>query len=205
MYRAPAAERNKEPIRDVLAKYLLLGNGADGAQVKLLEVASGCGTHAAFLATHLPHVDLQPTECEAEKLTNILGLVLGLENVRKPLVLDVTAPADPALFAPASYDAVFNANMVHISPWDTAVGLFLNAGTLLRPKGLLFTYGPYAEGGVLEPESNRNFDLSLKSRDPGWGIRDVDDLKKEAEKNGIELEDVHEMPANNKLLVWRKK
>jgi len=103
------------------------------------------------------------------------------------------------------FDIVFCSNVIHITPWNCTLGLFEGSSALLKGgAGLLITYGPYACDGVLSPESNLDFDLSLRSRNPEWGIRDIRDLKKLAEKNKMTLESMHEMPANNKILVFRK-
>lgn len=103
-----------------------------------------------------------------------------------------------------SFDFILNINMVHISEFACTEGLFANAGKLLKPKGKLFTYGPYAENGVLVPESNVNFDMGLRAQNPAWGVRDIVDLEKVAQKNGIKLIEKYDMPANNKCLVWQK-
>jgi hypothetical protein len=95
--------------------------------------------------------------------------------------------------------------MIHISPFNCTEGLFKNASKLLKPQGLLFTYGPYSENYVLTPESNFSFDRSLKAQNPEWGIRDINDLKTLAEENSIELLKINNLPSNNKLIVWRKK
>ncbi len=94
--------------------------------------------------------------------------------------------------------------MIHISPFETTVGLFNAAGKLLKKSGLLITYGPYAECGVLEPESNINFDESLRAQNPQWGVRDIEDLIQIATENGLKLLKRYDMPANNKTLVWKK-
>lgn len=100
---------------------------------------------------------------------------------------------------------MLNINMIHISPYKCTEGLFENSSKLLKPQGLLFTYGPYSENYVLSPESNVSFDQSLRAKNPEWGVRDICDLKKLAEKNSMELMNIYNLPSNNKLLVWIKK
>ncbi len=199
-----AAERNKGPILEVLKGYL-----GDGTPRRLLEVASGDGTHTAHLGRALPNVTFQPTEYDKSMLSHIVSNARGMKNVLKPISLDVSKPdeavRDLGGEEGAKFDCVFCANLVHISPYSCTVGLFRLSGSVLPAGGRLFTYGPYAENGVLTPESNVNFDKMLKGRDPQWGIRDIKDLSAEAAKNGMELEKRHDMPANNKILVWRKK
>lgn len=200
---SPAAERNREPIREVLAKYLAHVTGSK----TVLEVSSGDGTHVSHFARTLPSsVAWHPTEYDEQLLGLISANAAGLENVSAPARLDVTE--ESAYPEDSSFDYIFNANMVHISEWRCTEGLFKLAGKVLRRghgTGLLFLYGPFAVDGVLEPESNVRFDSILRERNPGYGVRDVADLKVLAAKNGLELKDRYEMPANNKILVWVKK
>lgn len=99
---------------------------------------------------------------------------------------------------------MLNINMMHISPFQCSEGLFWNASRLLKQGGLLITYGPYAVDGKLTPESNVQFDASLKYRNPSWGIRDVRELEKLSNTNGITLKQMFDLPANNKCLIWEK-
>jgi hypothetical protein len=50
----------------------------------------------------------------------------------------------------------------------------------------------------------RSFDMSLRSRDPSWGVRDLEDVVKAAEDQGLHLVESSEMPANNLILLFRK-
>ena len=104
----------------------------------------------------------------------------------------------------APFDAMISLNMVHITPWEAALGLLAGAGRLLRPDGILFLYGPFMLGGTHTAASNAAFDADLKRRDPRWGVRDVDDLVGEAAPHGLELLELVEMPANNLSLVFVK-
>lgn len=133
------------------------------------------------------------------------------KNVLDPVFIDVSEPLDQweskfdgKPLSDCQFDYMLNINMMHITPFDCSEGLFKNASKLLKPQGLMFTYGPYAENGVLTPESNVSFDKSLRSQNPAWGIRDISDLKKIAEQNSIELSEINNLPSNNKLLVWKK-
>ena len=95
--------------------------------------------------------------------------------------------------------------MVHISPWKCTESLFANAGVILEPNGMLFMYGPFAQNGILEPKSNQEFDAALKLNNSEWGIRDLNDLEAEAARSNIALDEVVDLPANNKLVVWKLK
>ncbi|XP_053392298.1 methyltransferase-like 26 isoform X2 [Mercenaria mercenaria] len=203
MQQAAAADRNKEAILEVLRKYLSADfNGY------FLEIASGTGQHVTHFAEHFKQATFQPSDFDPLHLNSITAYISHhkLSNVKPPSKIDITVPVTswPGMINAATCDVIYNANMVHISPWETAVGLFDAAGALLKPDGLLITYGPYAEDGVLEPDSNVRFDQSLKARDPSWGIRDIKDLKVLADKNRIQLIEKIAMPANNKTLIWKK-
>ncbi|CAJ0572715.1 unnamed protein product, partial [Mesorhabditis spiculigera] len=204
MLRAAAAERNQGPIAEVLKQYLK-------GKLKLLEIASGTGQHLAHFAEVFPEVDFQPSECEPRSIHSIVAYVdhLKLANFRVPLFVDVSKkPGQWALpddYAPQKVDVLYSANMIHISSNAAVSGLFEAAGYLLKPDtGLLITYGPYAKDGKISPQSNIDFDASLKERNAEWGLRDVSYLKKVAADNGLQFEHMHDMPANNNILVFRK-
>ncbi|KAI3425255.1 hypothetical protein D9Q98_009023 [Chlorella vulgaris] len=198
---AAAAERNKEAILHVLQTHL--GTAPGGL---FLEVASGTGQHCAHFAAGLPHLIFQPTEhCPDDAtLSSIVAWTRELPNVRPPIALDASQPGSWGLEA-ASCRAVFVANMCHISPWEATTGLMAGAGHVLAPGGQLFTYGPFSVDGAPTTPSNVAFDASLRQRNPAWGYRDVADVAAEAAKAGLELVHRHDMPANNLLLVFRKK
>jgi hypothetical protein len=191
----PSAERNKQPIVEILARVL-------PERGLLLEIASGSGQHAVHFATALPGWTIQPSDCEPENLATLRRRVLVTEIPRllPPLELDVTR--EPPSVAP---DAMFCANMVHIAPWAATVGLFSVASRCLRASGPLVTYGPYSVHGRHTAESNARFDASLRERNPAWGVRDVDALADVARRHGFELAETHAMPANNLVLVWRQR
>jgi hypothetical protein len=119
-----------------------------------------------------------------------------LDNVRAPVAIDVRGGMW-GVEDDAPFDAMISLNMVHIAPWEAALGLLAGAGRLLRPDGVLFFYGPFMLGGTHRAASNAVFDADLKRRDPRWGVRDVDDLVGEAATHGLELHEVVEMPVNN--------
>jgi SAM-dependent methyltransferase len=192
---SPATARNREPIREVLAKYL-------PEQGLVLEIASGAGEHAVHMAAAFPRVQWQPTDTDPDALASIRAWSdeAALPNVLGPIPLDVTAQPWPI----ASADAIVCINMVHIAPWESAVALFAGAGKVLPPFGLLYLYGPYRFNGVTAP-SNEEFDRSLKARDPRWGVRDIRELTVAATAAGIGLEHVVAMPANNHSLIFRRR
>uniref|UniRef100_S4R931 Methyltransferase like 26 n=1 Tax=Petromyzon marinus TaxID=7757 RepID=S4R931_PETMA len=203
MLVAPAAERNKEPILEVLREWV----PADRAGFAL-EVASGSGQHVVHLARAFPHLTWQPSELEASSFQSISAYARAtqLQNVLPPIQVDVREPCEtwPGRWPSSSCDLILNVNMIHISEIRCTEGLFRNAGVLLKPSGLLVTYGPYAVNGIIFPQSNVDFDAVLRERNPEWGLRDVSMLQQLALTNGMRLQRMVEMPANNKCLVFQK-
>lgn len=190
----PAAERNKQPILEVL-KRVLPERGS------LLEIASGTGQHAAHFVDGLSGWTVQPSDCAPEHFETLRRRVALVANDRllAPIALDVTQ--EPPALSPS---AIYCANMIHIAPWSASVGLFTVGAKLLGPGGLLLTYGPYSLHGEHTAASNARFDESLKARNSEWGVRDVDDLLVISRDRGFELIESCVMPANNLLLVWRR-
>ena len=198
---SPAADRNKQAILEVL-KQVLPEKGS------VLEIASGTGQHILFFAAALPHLTWQPTDADAAALPSIAARLQeeNCNNVREPLqldVLDAQWPASGAAFT-RPFDAIYCANMLHIAPWATCAALMRGSSRHLVPGGVLITYGPYLEAGVVTAPGNLAFDESLRARDPAWGLRRLDDVTQEARLSGLNLCERHAMPANNLLLVWRK-
>lgn len=192
---APATERNRDAILTLLTRVLPPGG-------LVLEIASGSGEHAVYFARGLPGHVWQPSDLDPTARASIVAWSeeSGLPNVRPPLELDAAAPVWPAV-AP---EAIVCINMVHISPWASACGLFTGAGRVLPPGGVLFLYGPFRFDGAFTAPSNEAFDASLRARDPRWGVRDVRDLSSLARDNGLVLEEVVDMPANNHSLVFSR-
>lgn len=191
---APATLRNREPIAGALAPLLPRGG-------TVLEVASGSGEHCAFFAPRFPDVIWQPSDPDAAALTSIASWCDGLNNVRAPMRLDASANEWPL----GGADAIFCANMIHIAPWAAALGLFAGAGRVLPSGAPLILYGPFRCEGVETPPSNEAFDQSLRARDPAWGIRVLEEVDAVADANGLERDQVIEMPANNLMVVWRRR
>lgn len=188
--QALAAARNVGPIGDVLTDWLP-NSGL------VLEVASGTGEHALAFARRFPALDWQPSDPGAEALASIAAWQLeGPPNLLPPVHLDVCVPDWPIRRA----DAIICTNMVHISPWEASLGLLDGAARLLDGGGPLILYGPWLETEVPTAPSNLAFDQSLKSRDPRWGLRLVDDFAAEAKLRGLVLTGRRSMPSNNIML-----
>ena len=188
------AERNKTPIKSILNS-ILPETGS------VLEIASGNGTHVVFFAEHFPNLAWQPSDPDprARESANEKIRASGLQNVRKPLNLDVQAN----LWPETSFAALICINMVHISPWESTIALFKRAGSTLVRGSPLFLYGPYIQPEIPTAPTNLAFDESLKQRNPLWGLRNVHEMSLEAAKYGFLLENVIEMPTNNLSIVFR--
>jgi cyclopropane fatty-acyl-phospholipid synthase-like methyltransferase len=189
-----ACERNKDPILVVLRVRF-----ADRAQV--LEIGSGTGQHAVHFARALTHLTWHPTE----QLTYLADLtervkLEGPHNLRPPTVLDVRQSIWPV----RSVDAIFTANTLHIMSWAEVMALFHGIGTVLSPGGVLCIYGPFRYEGRYTSDSNREFDLMLQERDPDSGLRDMQAVTALAQQYGLRLDADHDLPANNRLVVFTK-
>ncbi|MGX5733995.1 DUF938 domain-containing protein [Bosea thiooxidans] len=191
---APSVQRNREAILAVLGGVLPPAG-------LVLEIASGSGEHAVHFARALTHLTFQPSDPSPDAVASIAAWTResGLPNILPPLVLDATAPHWPIEVA----DAILCINMIHIAPWAAAKGLFRQASHLLKPGRPLYLYGPYRRADrPLEP-SNATFDESLRSRNPAWGLRDLDAVAALAAASGFGPPEVIEMPANNLSVIFR--
>lgn len=192
---APAALRNREPIAAVLRDWL-------PKRGLVLEVASGTGEHAVAFARAFPALDWQPSDVDPSALNSIEAWIAdaGLPNLRDPVVLDVTDRPWPVEHA----DGLLSINMVHISPWDAALGLLDGAARILPVGAPLILYGPWIVDGKPTAPSNLAFDADLQARNPEWGLRRVDGFAAEAAERKFVLEAQQAMPANNRMLLFRR-
>jgi SAM-dependent methyltransferase len=179
---SPAAERNKAPVLGVLSQVL-------PGSARVLEIASGTGQHAAHFATSQPGWQWQPTDADEAALSGIAARCSGL------------AAAWPA--ALGRFDAIYCANMLHISPWPTCEALMQGASRhLVEGGGVLVVYGPFIVDGEPTTQSNLAFDASLRARDPAWGLRRLAEVEAQAHRAGLALQRRFDMPANNLMLVF---
>ena len=189
---SPPAERNKQPIADVLARVLPKAG-------LVLEVASGTGQHAEHFARAFPALTWQPSDPDVNALAALAERVrrAALPNLRAPIELDVHEP--PPL---GDIAAVLCCNMIHIAPWSACAGLLLAAERWLAPGAPLVLYGPFRQDGEHTSDSNAAFDAGLRRRNPEWGVRDLDVVVALARQHSLELAEVVAMPANNLTVVF---
>jgi len=195
-WSTPSAERNKDPILDVLARVL-------PRRGVMLEIASGRGQHVVHFAKTFSDLTWQPSDPDAE-LRESIALRIREEqrsNVNSPIDLDVTKLPWPLQTA----DAVVAINLIHVAPWSATLALFEGARALLSAEHVLFLYGPYRRFGLHTSESNAQFDLDLRAHNPEWGLRDLEAVSDIAAGAGFVLTETVEMPANNFSLIFKRR
>lgn len=192
---APATLRNRDAIVDVLRDHLPKSG-------KVLELASGSGEHIVYFAQAFAALTWQPSDINIAACHSINAWREEADqpNIAPAIVLDVCATIWPV----HAVDAILCINMVHISPWEASLATFAAAATRLPANGLLYFYGPYLRDDVMTSEGNLQFDLSLRSRDPSWGLRHVSAMDAVAMAQGFVRSDLVQMPANNISLIYRK-
>ena len=190
---AESCDQNKAPILQVLVRLF-----ADTRRV--LEIGSGTGQHAIHFAAALPHLVWQTSD-RLENHPGIQGWLqeAALPNTQDPIELDVRGS-----WPEQTYDGIFSANTLHIMSWPEVELCFEGVGSVLTESGCFVLYGPFNYNGKYTSESNRQFDAWLKQRDPLSGIRDFSDLNRLAESQGLLFDEDIQMPANNRILVWRR-
>ena len=189
-----SCDQNRDPIFKVIQPLLK-------DKKTVLEVGSGTGQHAVYFAKEMPHLIWQTSDQEVyhEGIKRWLDDA-KLDNTPPPISLNVSTDTWPT----QSFDAIFSANAVHIMAWDNVIDFFENAPKLLKKGGLFILYGPFNYNQQYTSESNARFDIWLKQRDPRSAIRDFEALDKLAQKAGMALQSDYALPANNRILIWKK-
>ena len=189
-----SCERNRAPILEVLRVEL-------AGKSRLLEIGSGTGQHAVYFAPEFPRLVWQTSDV-VEAHADIRAWLdeAALANVLPPLALDVCKSDWPA----GPYDAAFSSNAAHWMSWSEVECLFSGVGEVLQLGGVFCLYGPFNYRGDYTSASNASFDRWLKARHPSSGIRDFEAVDELAREAGMTLRKDHEMPANNRTLVWSK-
>ncbi|BAU15000.1 hypothetical protein LEP3755_55560 [Leptolyngbya sp. NIES-3755] len=196
---APATQRNREPILEVLRE-VLPPTGT------VLEISSGTGEHAVFFAPRLAPRKWQPSDPNPIALASIAAWreVEPAENLAPPIEIDARDPVWRIEVQNEKITAIVNINMIHISPWSACLGLMAGANRILPSGGILYLYGPYKQGGIHTAPSNEMFDESLQLQNPAWGVRNLEDVVTAAEHQKLALLKVVAMPANNLSVVFQK-
>lgn len=191
---SPSAARNRQAICDVLEPRL-------PQDARVLEIGSGTGEHAATLLEARPDIFWQPTDPDPEYRSSQTAWAQDFNGrMAQPLELDLCDPGwDNGL---EGFDALVCINVIHISPITVLNALAARAASIIKPEGLVFLYGPYKEGEKTAP-SNLDFDRSLKSRNPQWGVRDLDLVIRTLGEGGFAALTRTDMPANNLSLIFQ--
>ena len=196
---SPSTARNRDPIREVFLAHMPLSGAA-------LEIGAGTGEHAVHIASAATELSWHTGDPDPRSRASIAAWIAheNLPNLSGPHAIDVTKD-EWGVDERAPFDAMISMNMIHIAPFDAAIGLFAGAKRHLAAQGKLFLYGPYSRNGVHTAPSNESFDASLKARDPSWGVRDLEgDILPLAKNADLNLETIVEMPANNFALIFKK-
>ena len=190
---APAALRNRDPILQVLRKEL------HGTQ-HVLEIGSGTGQHAVYIAKELPGLTWQTSDLAQNHpgINHWIGET-GLSNVLTPLLLDASNPGE----SDVRYSAVFSANTAHIMNEAQVVNMIAYVAQSLQQRGKFLLYGPFKVDGEFSGDGNKRFDQSLKAQNPAMGIRDLEWIDGLAKPQNLLREKTYAMPANNLLVIWR--
>lgn len=191
---AESSEQNKQVILAIIQPLF-------SKLKRVLEIASGTGQHAVYFSQVMPDLNWQPSDLE-NALPGIQSWVneSGLENLNQPLALDVSSINWPQ----QTFDAIFSANSLHIMSQQHVKDFFSNVDRVLDKNGLITIYGPFNYQGQFTSESNQHFDAWLKSRNPDSGIKEFEWCNQLAESAGFKLIADHEMPQNNRILIWQK-
>ncbi len=198
---SPSAARNRDAILDIL-RQVLPPTGV------ILETGSGTGEHAVYFAPHFKKTRWQTSDPDPDSRASIVAWIesAGVQNIAAPLDLNVGDSVWPMEQdgSEAGVAAIVSINMIHIAPWASCLGLLDGAGRLLTRDGVLYLYGPFKIGGTHTAPSNAAFDRSLRSQDPTWGVRDLDEVAVAAAARGLTLAERIAMPANNFSVVFRR-
>lgn len=196
---SPSVARNREPILKVFGEHV--------AQTgRVLEIASGTGEHGAHMTANLEGLHWTYSDIDADSRRSQQAWAAAASHGRLdgPFVVDASQSDWGEVERPVHWDVIVSVNMIHIAPFEAALGLISGAGRLLKPGGKLFLYGPFARNGEIAP-SNASFSESLQSRDSSWGVRDLDQqIVPMAEEVGLSVANIIEMPANNLSVVFQR-
>lgn len=198
---APATQRNREPILEVLQR-ILPSTGT------ILEIASGTGEHAVFFAPRLSGRKWLPTDINYLSLASISAWLKyeQSDNIYPPILLDVCAniwPVEVEQQYLGKITAIVSINMIHIAPWSACLGLIAGAERILPENGILYLYGPFKQNGQHTAPSNAAFDEMLKSQNAAWGVRDLDDVIAVTKMHNLQWRETVSMPANNLSVVFQ--
>lgn len=206
----PATQRNREAIGKVMCEWVAEHHPNDSSGYRVLEVASGSGEHSIYLAPELsklqPGLRWQSSDLKEEHVASIRAWQKESASAlfEPAIAIDVLAAPEEQRPAPSSVDLLYNANMIHIAPWECTAGLFRLAKRSLSARGMIFLYGPFMRNGAHTSPSNAAFSEGLRAQDPRWGVRELEEVQGVASDFAFELGELREMPANNLSLLFKR-
>ena len=197
----PATNRNKNCIGGVLSR-IIRKNGS------ILEIGSGSGEHGVAFQKRFPEIVWQTSDPELIHRKSISSWIKYEElnnKMPQPITLNVeNIPWKIPLKLVDSLQGIVSINMIHVARWTSTIALFRESGRLLHKGQYLILYGPFKICNKHTSQSNSLFDNSLRMQNELWGIRNLEEVSLEAEKNGFYQEDKISMPANNFSIIYRK-
>ena len=192
----PSTNRNRMFITNILSLYL-------PKKGYVLETASGTGEHIVYFGRQFPYLKWQPSDKSSDLFWAVRERVKKNKYIEDPIVINLK---NIGRFCDRKqYDAMLNINMIHIAPWEACSGLFLLAEKIITEEGFVYLYGPFKVKGLHTSMSNEKFDISLRERNPDWGVRNIEDVINIAKRYGFLRVWIYDMPANNKSVVFKKK
>ena len=194
----PATARNRDPIANVLQKWLPNWG-------TILEIASGSGEHAVEFQQRFSHLRWQASDPDPQHRdsinawirhtdqTNTMARALDIDVANHPWPL----PKD----VQARLSAIVCINLLHISSNKCTAALLQQAAECLPKQAPLMIYGPFKRYGTHTSLSNASFDASLRERNIDWGVRDIEWIESLITTLPLRLLGCKTMPANNQMLI----
>ena len=201
---APAYHRNIAPILSALDE-LLPTPPAD-----IVEIGCGTGQHITAFARKFPKHNWWPTDIATEHLASTRAWMAetNADNIGAPALLDA-ASADWDLGQPGRppqhLQAIFSANVIHISPWSTTTGLLAGAGRHLEPGGSLLLYGRSVSTATTRHRATKRSTVVCASRTRSGVSATPPTSSQPLPQRGSILAEKIDMPANNFILRFKRR
>ena len=197
----PATKKNRLCIGDKLSKFL-------EKKGTILELGSGSGEHGVSFQKRFPSIIWQTSDPEMIYRKSISAWINYEElnhKMPQPLTISVEkTPWEIPYELSISLQGIISINMIHVASWNCTRSLFKESSKLLKNRKFLILYGPFKIDNKHTSQSNQFFDMTLKLQNNTFGVRNLDDVSREANNNNFIQEDIIKMPANNLMVVYRK-
>jgi SAM-dependent methyltransferase len=189
---AAAALRNREAIAAALRDVL-------PARGRVLEIGSGTGEHAVFLAAAFPGLEWQPSDPDPAARASIAAwsAEARLPNLLPPLAYDLRVET----WQRRAADAVLCVNVLHAASPECVDALCRGAARVLAGGGPLAVYGAFRRRGATLEGRLARVDAKLRAADASLGVREVEALLEAARRHGLRLDREVGMPEEGDLLL----